>query len=172
MIDSLEFDLTRVESGVGTTITQFENGVECSLEEAAKDSQSDTESLAGGEPSIHCQRRRLRLTWADEQEVPDSHEERLARVRRQLQRDSVSERQEVAVSSRPIPVVAMEWQYLGAARGCWTPSKNVVPRKPGRLAACLLEGGSQEFGHRGFGERVRSSPLCDEGRRFQDCSQS
>ena len=53
-----------------------------------------------------------------------------------------------------------------------------MPRKPGRFAACLLEEGSQEFGHRGFGERVRSSPPCDEDRaillegHFQDCSQS
>ena len=40
-VDSLEFDLTRVESGVGTT-TQLENGVECSLEKGvtAKDSES------------------------------------------------------------------------------------------------------------------------------------
>ena len=67
-----------------------------------------------------------------------------------MQRDSVSERQEVPVSPRPIPVVAM-----------------VIERhaeETGRLATCLLDGGSQEFGHRGFGERVRSSPLCDEDR--------
>ena len=75
LIDSLEFDLTRVES-VGTTTTQFES-VESSLEKVtARDSESDTESLARGEPSIQCQRRRLRLTWADEQEVPDSHDKR------------------------------------------------------------------------------------------------
>ena len=176
LIDSLEFDLTRVES-VGTTTTQFES-VESSLEKViARDSE-----LARGEPSIQCQRRRLRLTWADEQEVPDSHNERLARVRRQLQRDSVSERQEVAVSSRTIPVVAMDAN--DSSDGSVQEQPEVVgrhlktPRTVGRLAACFLEGGSQEFGHRGFGERVRSSPPCDEDcailleGHFQDCSQS
>ena len=48
-IQETEFDPTRVESGVGTTTTQFENGVECSLEKVVtEDSESDTESLAGG----------------------------------------------------------------------------------------------------------------------------
>ena len=53
-----------------------------------------------------------------------------------------------------------------------------MPRKPGRVAASTLERGSQEFGHRGFGEHVRSSLPCDEDRAIlleghvQDCSQS
>ena len=110
LIDSLEFDLTRVTLAWARRQPSWTVGAECSLEKGvtAKDSDSDTESLAGGEPNIKCQRRRLRLNWADEQEIQDSHEERLARVWRQLQRDSCSERQLVAVSARPIPVVAMD----------------------------------------------------------------
>ena len=104
LIDSLEFDLTRVES-VDTTTTQFES-VESSLEKVitakrfSAVSDTDVVGKRGAQHSVP--------TTQVEVEVPDSHDERLARVRRQLQRDSVSERQEVAVSSRTIPVVAMD----------------------------------------------------------------
>ena len=48
---------------------------------APTDSESNTESLAGGVPDKKRQRRRLKLNWADkqEQEIQDSHDERLAR---------------------------------------------------------------------------------------------
>ena len=48
-------------------------------------------------------RHRLRLNWEDEQgpEVPDSHDERLARVWRQLQCDNVLHRRDALVSARP-----------------------------------------------------------------------
>ena len=134
LIDSLEFDLTRVESGVGTTTTQFENGVECSLEKvvSAEDSESDTESLARGEASIQCQRRRLRLTWADEQEVPDSHEERLARVR----------------SSATVSVRDKRWRSAPGQFQLWrwmqTTVRMAASRSSQRLSDAIIERHAEE----------------------------
>ena len=70
--------MTRVDSDVGTATTLLER-------QHLENSESDTESLVGGSENPRP-RRRLRLNWADdqEQEVSDSHDQRLVRVRRQL----------------------------------------------------------------------------------------
>ena len=121
LIDSLEFDLTRLDPDVGTGgPTQLESGADLFLYDSVEvefdrsvqsagggltdamptDVESDTESLDDN-PMI---RRRLTLNWIStgEQEVLDSHDQRLARVRRQLQRDRSAEQ------PAPAQVVAMD----------------------------------------------------------------
>ena len=125
----------------------------------------------------------LRLTWADEQEVPDSHDERLARVRRQVQRDSVSERQEVAVS-RTIPVVAMDAN--DSSDGSVQEQPEVVGRhqkmscrgKQGVLQPAFLKEGLRSLDIVDLVNVFEVRPLVMKDRaillegHFQDCSQS
>ena len=130
--------------------------------------ESDTESLVG--PRSVRPRRRLSLIWADEQgsEVPDSHEERLARVRRQLQHD------------RPAQVVAMD-----SSDDSHIVEQQETTRRRGRT----IRSGSQVLGFAGlnenlqsldcqFGECVRGPSHCDEDHsafsegHFHECIES
>ena len=118
-------------------------------------------------------RRRLKLNWAVEgSEVPDRHEERLARVRRQLQCD------------RPAQVVAMD------ADDSSDDSHIVEQQETTRRRGRTIRNGSQVLGFAGLNEGLQSLDCvslvnvfevqshCDEDHsafsegRFHDCIES
>ena len=111
LVDSLEFDLIREDSEVEVVAPTQWGGVLCRPPEFMTGSNniaeeqdgvvvmsgSDTESQIIGEyEDPPRRRRRLRLNWAAEDEqVPDSHDERLARIRRHMQQDRIVEGRQV-----------------------------------------------------------------------------
>ena len=148
--------------------TQWDSGATILRRESEK-SESDTESVVG--PRSVRPRRRLRLDWADEQgsEVPDSHEERLARVRRQLQCD------------RPAQVVAMDAD--DSSDDSCIVGQQETTRRRGRT----IRSGSKVLGSTGLNEGlqsldcvslVRGPSHCDEDHsafsegHFHDCIES